>query len=119
MATEQDIKDQRDADVRVLDDKIASAITTKNGLPLSDPQRVDLSNTINHLMDSRTDLHIQDLKSGLDSTQLAAALAKIGAASQELITEAAKMRDATSYINNANAVIGASTKVINVLKNGG
>ena len=70
-------------------------------------------------MDSRTDLHIQELKAGLDSAQLAAALAKIATASQDLKTEAAKMKNVTSYINNANAVIGATTKVTNIVKNGG
>src|SRR5262249_46816186 len=95
------------------------AITKKNGLAISDPRRLRLSNTINQLMDSRTDLHIQELKAGLDSAQLAAALAKITTASQDLKTEAAKMKNVTSYINNANAVIGAATKVTNIVKNGG
>src|SRR5262249_62326215 len=70
-------------------------------------------------MNSRTDLHIQELKAGLDSAQLAAALAKIKTASQDLKTEAAKMKNVSSYINNANAVIGAATKVTNIVKNGG
>lgn len=119
MATEQDIIDQRNEDVQVLDDKIGAAITLKNSLALADPRRLALSATINHLMDSRTDLHIQELKAGLESAQLAAALARITAAGQDLKTEAAKMNDAASYIGNANAVIGAATKVTNVLKNGG
>jgi hypothetical protein len=119
MATEKDIADQRDKDVELLDDKISAAITMKNKLNIGDPQRADLSATINQLMDSRTDLHIQVLKAGLDSAQLAAALAKITTASQDLKTEAKKMKNATSYINNANAVIGAATKVTNIVKNGG
>jgi hypothetical protein len=119
MATENDITDQRDSDVALLDDKISAAITMKNSLAIGDPQRLGLSNTINHLMDSRTDLHIQALKASLGSAQLAAALAKITMASQDLKTEAAKMKDVTSYINNANAVIGAVTKVTNIVKNGG
>jgi hypothetical protein len=119
MPTESDIQDQRDKDVQLLDDKISAAITIKSGLSINDPQRLKLSDTINHLMDSRTDLHIQALKSGLGSSQLAAALAKITAASQELNTEAAKMKDATSYMGNANAVIGTVTKLVNALKNGG
>ena len=103
----------------MLDKKISAAITKKNGLAISDPRRLRLSNTINQLMDSRTDLHIQELKAGLDSAQLAAALARITTASQDLKTEAAKMKNVTSYINNANAVIGATTKVTNIVKNGG
>lgn len=119
MATEKDIADQRDNDIQLLDDKIGEAITMKNGLAISDPKRLDLSTTINQLMDSRTDLHIQELKAGLGSAQLAAALAKISTASQDLKTEAAKMKSVTSFINNTNAVVGAATKVTNVLKNGG
>ncbi len=119
MATEKDITDQRDSDVALLDDKISAAITMKNGLTIGDQQRLDLSTTINHLMDSRTDLHIQELKAGLGSAQLAAALAKITEASQDLKIQAAKMKSATSYISNANAVIGAATRVTNIVKNGG
>lgn len=119
MATEKDITDQRDSDIELLDKKISAAITKKNGLAISDPRRLRLSTTINQLMDSRTDLHIQELKAGLDSAQLAAALARITTASQDLKTEAAKMKNVTSYINNANAVIGAATKVTNIVKNGG
>ena len=119
MATEKDIKDQRDSDIQLLDDKISAAITMKNGLAISDQRRLDLSTTINQLMNSRTDLHIQELKAGLDSAQLAAALAKITTASQDLKTEAAKMKNVTSFIKNANAVIGAATKVTNIVKNGG
>jgi hypothetical protein len=119
MASEKDITDQRDSDVQLLDDKISAAITIKNRLEIDDPQRLALSTTINHLMYSRTDLHIQELKAGLDSAQLNAALARIKSASQDLKTEAAKMTDVTSYINNANAVIGAATKVTNIVKNGG
>src|SRR5690349_16936569 len=99
--------------------KLVRPITKKNGLAISDPRRLRLSTAINQLMDSRTDLHIQELKAELDSAQLAAALAKIVTASQDLKTEAAKMKSATSYINNANAVIGAATKVTNIIKNGG
>jgi hypothetical protein len=119
MATEKDITDQRDSDVELLDDKISAAITIKNGLAISDPRRLDLSTTINELMDSRTDLHIQELRAGLGSAQLAAALAKITKASEDLKTEAAKMKTVTSFINNTNAVIGAATKVTNIVKNGG
>lgn len=119
MATEKDITEQRDSDIQLLDDKISAAITMKNGLAIDDPQRLRLSDTINDLMHSRTALHIQELKARLDSAQLAAALAKITAASQDLKTEAAKMKDVTSFINNANAVIGAATKVTNIVKNGG
>jgi hypothetical protein len=119
MATEKDIKDQRDSDIQLLDDKISAAITMKNGLAISNPRRLALSTTINQLMNSRTDLHIQELKAGLDSAQLAAALAKITTASQDLKTEAAKMKNVTSFIKNANAVIGAATKVTNIVKNGG
>ena len=103
----------------MLDDKISAAITIKNGLTIRDPRRLRLSTTINQLMNSRTDLHIQQLKAGLDSAQLNAALAKITAASEDLEAEAAKMKDITSFINNANAVIGAATKVTNIVKNGG
>jgi len=119
MATEKNITDQRDNDIQLLDDKITAAITLKNGLSIGDPRRPDLSRTINQLMNSRTDLHIQELREGLGSAQLAAALAKITTASQELQSEAAKMKDVTSFINNANAVIGAATKVTNIVKNGG
>ena len=119
MATEKDIKDQRDSDIQLLDDKIGAAITMKSGLAISNPRRPALSITINQLMNSRTDLHIQELKAGLDSAQLAAALAKITTASQDLKTEAAKMKNVTSFIKNANAVIGAATKVTNIVKNGG
>jgi hypothetical protein len=119
MATEKDVTDQREIDIQLLDDKIGVAITLKSGLAIGDLRRFDISNTINHLMDCRTDLHIQELKSGLDSAQLAAALAKITAASQELKKEAAVMKDVTSYINNADAVIGAVAKVTNILKNSG
>ena len=119
MATEKDITDQRESDIQLLDDKISAAINLKNALAIGDLRRLDLSTTINQLMDSRTEIHIQQLKADLDSAQLAAALAKIKKASQDLKTEAAKMKAVTSYINNANAVIGAATKVINILKNGG
>src|SRR5690242_7150209 len=119
MATEKDIKDQRDSDVELLDDRISAAITIKNGLAISNPRRLDLSTTINELMNSRTELHIQELKAGLDSAQLAAALAKMTKASEDLKTEAAKMRTVTSFINNTNAVIGAATKVTNIIKKGG
>ena len=119
MATKKDITDQRDSDVQLLDEKISAAIAVKNGLAIGDPQRLALSTTINQLMDSRTDLHIQELKAGLDSAQLAAALVKITTAGQDLRTEAAKMKDVTSYISNANAVIGAATKVTNIVKKGG
>src|ERR1700761_5920089 len=111
MGTEQDIKDQRDDDIQILDEKIGEAITIKNGLALNDPQRTEISNSINHLMDSRTELHIQELRAGLESAQLAAALAMIASASRDLKTEAAKMKNASEYISNANAVIGATTKV--------
>jgi hypothetical protein len=119
MATEKDITAQRDTDIQLLDDKISAAIIMKNGLAIGDPRRLGLSTTINHLMNSRTDLHIQQLKAGLDSAQLSAALAKLATASQDLETEAAKMKDITSFINNANALIGAATKVTNIVKNGG
>jgi hypothetical protein len=119
MATEKDITDQRDSDVDLLDNKIREAITIQNGLAIGDPQRLKLSTTINNLMSSRTDLHIQELKAGLHSAQLAAALAKITAASDDLKNEAEKMKTVTTFINNRNAVIGAATKVTNIVKNGG
>lgn len=119
MATEKDITDQRGSDVELLDDKISEAITIKNGLAINDPKRLNLSDTITDLMRSRTDLQIQALKAGLDSAQLAAALKKITTASQDLKKEAKKMKSATTFINNANAVIGAAAKVTNTLKNGG
>ncbi len=119
MATEKDITDQRDRDVELLDDKISEAITKKNGLAISDPQRLDLSTAISELMGSRTDLHIQELRAGLDSAQLAAALAKITKASEDLKTEAAKMKTVTSFLKNTNAVTGAATKVTNIVRNGG
>src|SRR5262245_28278059 len=75
MATEKDITDHRDSDIELLDKKISAAITKKNGLAISDPRRLRLSTTINQLMDSRTDLHIQELKAGLDSAQLATNIA--------------------------------------------
>jgi hypothetical protein len=118
-ATGQDITEQRDSDIQLLDDKISAAIEMKNTLAIGDPKRVALSSTINHLMDARTEMHIQELKANLDSAQLAVALARISTASQDLTTEAAKMKTVTSYIKNANAVIGAATRVTNVLKNGG
>jgi hypothetical protein len=119
MATEKDIKDQRDSDIELLDDKITAAITMKSDLDIDDPRRGKLSDTINDLMNSRTALRIQELKAGLDSAQLAAALAKITTASQDLKTEAAKMKNVTSFIKNTNAVIGAATKVTNIIKKGG
>jgi hypothetical protein len=119
MATKEEILDERDSDVHLLDDKISEAITIKNGLAIDDPRRLNLTTTINELMDARTDLHIQALRANLRSAQLAAALAKITTASQNLKTEAAKMKDVTSFINNVNAVIGAATKVTNIVKNGG
>jgi len=119
MATEKDITDQRDNDIQLLDDKISAAITLKSGLAIGDPRRLGFSTIINQLMNSRTDLHIQQLKAGLNSAQLNAALTKITTASQDLEAEAAKMKDITSFLNNANAVIGAATKVTNIVKNGG
>jgi hypothetical protein len=77
IATEQDITDQRDSDIEVLDDKIREAIAMKNGLAIGDPRRLELSDAINQRMESRTDLAIRELKAGLDSAQLAAAMAKI------------------------------------------
>jgi hypothetical protein len=118
MATEADITDQRDDAVHTLDLKISEAITVKNGLPLGDPQRLQLSTEINGLMASRTQLDVQQLIAGLNSTQLTAALTAFTNATSDLKTEAAKMTTATSFISNANAVIGAATKVTNVLKNG-
>lgn len=119
MAIEADITDQRDDAVHTLDLKISEAITIKTGLALGDPQRLQLSTEINAFMASRTQLHIQQLIAGLDSAQLAAALTAITKATSDLKTEAAKMTTATSFISNANAVIGAATKATNVLKNGG
>ena len=119
LATAQDITDQRDSDIELLDDKIREAIGMKNDLAIGDPRRRDLDGVINQLMASRTDLAIQELMAGLGSAQLAAALAKITAASQELKDEAAKMKKITSFINNTNAVIGAATKITNIVKNGG
>ncbi|WP_333877009.1 hypothetical protein [Methylobacter sp.] len=119
MATEKDITDQRDSDVELLDEKIGEAITIKNGLDIGDPQRITLTTTINDLMYSRTDLHIQELMADLHSAQLVAALAKITAASDDLKNEAKKMKTATTFINKTNAVIGAATKVTKILKNGG
>ena len=119
MATESDLTQQRDNDVQVLDEKIMAAISIKNGLDVGDPQRVELSTVINQLMDSRTDLHIQVLVADLNSSQLKAALAKIKKAGDDLKREAAKMKSATTFIGNANAVIGAATNVINVFKKGG
>jgi hypothetical protein len=119
IATEQDITDQRDSDIEVLDDKIREAIAMKNGLAIGDPRRLELSDAINQRMESRTDLAIRELKAGLDSAQLAAAMAKITTASQDLKTEAAKMQSITSFLNNTNAVIGAATKITNIVKNGG
>ncbi|PKD40369.1 hypothetical protein CWO84_10240 [Methylomonas sp. Kb3] len=119
MATEKDITDQRDSDVELLDNIISEAITIKNGLAIGDPQRLELSTTISNLMDSRTDLHIQELMAGLHSAQLAAALVKITAASDDLKKEAEKMKTVTTFISRTNAVIGAATKVTNIVKNGG
>jgi hypothetical protein len=119
MATVADITDQRDDAVHTLDQKISDAIAVKNHLTLNDPQRLALTNEIDHFMTSRTQLRIQQLKAGLDSAQLAAALTAISEATANLKAEAAKMTEATSFISNANAVIGAATKVTNVLKNGG
>jgi hypothetical protein len=119
MTTEADITNQRDDAVHTLDRKISDAIIIKNGLPLGDPQRLALSNEINDFMASRTLLHIQQLKAGLESAQLAKALTAITNATSDLKNEAAKMTSATSFISNANAMIGAATKVTNVLKNGG
>lgn len=119
MATEKDITDQRDSDVELLDNKISEAITKKNDLDIGDPQRIKLNDTITNLMHSRTDLHIQVLKAGLGSAQLEAALKKITTASDELKKEAEKMKTATTFINNANAVIGAAAKVTNIVKGGG
>jgi len=119
MATEKDITDLRDSGVELLDQKIGKAIAMKNTLGIRSPRRLKLSTTINRLMDSRTDLHIQELRASLDSAQLAAALERITAASRDLRTEAAKMKTVTSYLKNANAVIGVATKVTNIVKNGG
>src|ERR1700722_149997 len=47
MATEADITDQRDDAVNTLDLNISKAITIKTGLPLGDPQRLQLSTEIN------------------------------------------------------------------------
>jgi hypothetical protein len=119
MTTVADITAQRDDAVHTLDQKISEAIMVKNGLPPGDPQRRALTNEIDHFMASRTQLHIQQLKAALDSAQLAAALTAITQATANLKADAAKMTTATTFILNANAVIGAATKVINVLKNGG
>src|SRR5262245_8423343 len=94
-ATEEDITDRRDSGVDLLDDKIREAFAMKNDLDIGDPRRRNLSDAINQLMASRTDLAIRELKAGLDSAQLAAALAKITTASQELKDEAAKMKNIT------------------------
>src|SRR5262249_30887835 len=118
MATEKEITDLRDSGVELLDEKIGKAIAMKNTLGIRNPRRLKLSTTINQLMDSRTDLHIQELRASLDSAQLAAALERITAASRDLRTEAAKMKTVTSYLKNANAVIGVATKVTNIVKNG-
>jgi hypothetical protein len=126
MATEKDITetkkhitDQRDNDVALLDDKIREAIKIKNDLDIGDPQRAKLSTIVNDLMQSRTDMYLQHLKDGLHSAQLAAALAKITAASDDLKKEAEKMKTVTTFIKNTNAVIGAAAKVTNIVKNGG
>lgn len=119
MATDSDITNQRDDAVHTLDVKIQEAITLKSSLSLGDPQRLKLSDEINALMASRTQLHIQQLTTGLNSHQLAAALAAITKAISDLKTEASKMTTATSFITHTNSVIGAATKVVNVLKNGG
>jgi hypothetical protein len=119
MTTEKDITDKRDEDVALLNNKIREAITIQNGLAINDPQQHGLDNTITELMRSRTDLRIQQLMAGLHSAQLAAALAKITKASDDLKKEADKMKTATTFINNTNAVVGAATKVTNIVKNGG
>src|SRR5262245_59856465 len=119
MATAKDITDQTDRDIELLDAKILEALTLKNSLPTSDPQRRSLTDTINLLMDSRTDLHIQELRAGLNSAQLTAALARITTATHDLKTEADKMKDVTSFITSTNAVLGAATRVTNIVKNGG
>ena len=117
--TETDITAQRDNAVTLLDDKISEAITEKGGLAIGNPQRDKLSDTITQLMRSRTDLHVQALKAGLNSAELDVALGKIKTANDDLKKEADKMKTATTFINNANAVVGAAAKVMNIVKNGG
>lgn len=119
MATEKDITDKRDEDVLLLNNKIREAITIQNGLAIDDPKQLGLDDTLTELMRSRTDMRIQQLMADLHSAQLDAALAKITAASNDLKKEAEKMKTATSFIKNSNAVIGAATKVTNIVKNGG
>ncbi len=117
--TDKDFAKQIDDDVQLLDEKIVEAINLKNGLKISDPKRETLSVVIDQLMFTRTNLRIQVLDKSLKDPQLQAALAKIKTASDSLKKEAAKMTNATTFINNANAVIGAATSVINFVKNAG
>ena len=119
MTSTTDIIDLRDENVQTLDELISAAFKNKDELPINDPQRKALSETINFLMTSRTELHIQTLKDGLKSTQLEAALLAMIKATADLKKEAAKMQDATTRISNENTVIGSATKVMNVLKLGG
>jgi hypothetical protein len=100
-------------------DKIVTAINLQKKLPITDPKQDGLSDVITHLMSIRNQLAVQELNAGLHDAQLQAALDAIKKATTELKTEAAKMKGVTSFINNINGVLGAATKVVNVLKNGG
>ena len=119
MATRKDIIDQRDADAKLLDDKKAEAIGKQNNLPIGDPQRAELTGVINKLNAKSTELAEQELKKDLDSKELDKAFGAITKATDELKKEAAKMKGATSFINNIGGMLGAATKVVDVLKNGG
>lgn len=118
MATRKDITDQRDADAELLDDKAREAIREQNSLPPGDPRRRQLNDVINKLDANSTDLAGQELKEGLDNEELDAAFAAITKATDELKNEATKMKDATSFINHIGGVVGATTKIVSVLKNG-
>ena len=118
MATKKNITDQRDIDVALLQQKIDEAGNIENGL-MPGKQRERLGETIKHLTYCQSDLLIQQLKDGLNNSQLAVALTKIVTASEDLKKEADKMKTVTTFISRTNAVIGAATKVTNLIKNGG
>jgi hypothetical protein len=119
MASKTDVTQQKNDAISELHYKIVAAINLQKKLSITDPKQDALSDVITHLMSTRNQLAVQELNAGLHDAQLQVALDAIKKATTELKTEAAKMKSVISFINNINGVLGASTKIVNVLKNGG
>ncbi len=110
MATIEDINNERDAALKLLQQKLNEANTLRND------GNTGLDDTIQSLRDQRAAVAAQAYEADLNDPAMAAALATLKAATSDMKSTADKMVSATSFISNVAGLATATNKVVTALK---